>query len=105
MNNILKKLTSRKFIVTAITAITGIITLFVGDNEVVKIISGAAMTIIPTVIYCLTEGIIDAKSIKTITEVAADAAEKLGADETTVDVIEQIGTIGETIVGEDAPKE
>ena len=34
-NNIIKKLTSRKFIIAAITAIAGIITLFVGDNEVV----------------------------------------------------------------------
>ena len=54
-NNIIKKLTSRKFIIAAITAIAGIITLFVGDNEVVQVIAGAAMTIIPTVVYCLME--------------------------------------------------
>lgn len=97
-NNIIKKITSRKFIVTVITAITGIITLCVGDNEVVKVISGAAMTIVPTVVYCLIEGMIDAKSIKTITEVAADTAEKLGADNATVDVIEQVGAVGEVLV-------
>lgn len=97
-NNIIKKITSRKFIVTVITAITGIITLCVGDNEVVKVISGAAMTIVPTVVYCLMEGMIDAKSIKTITEVAADTAEKLGADNATVDVIEQVGAVGEVLV-------
>lgn len=96
--NIIKKITSRKFIVTVITAITGIITLCVGDNEVVKVISGAAMTIVPTVVYCLMEGMIDAKSIKTITEVAADTAEKLGADNATVDVIEQVGAVGEVLV-------
>lgn len=101
MKNIIKKLTSRKFIVTAITAITGIITLIVGDNEVVKVISGAAMTIVPTVVYCLMEGMIDAKSIKTITEVTADAAEKLGASENTVDVIEQMGAVGEVLVDEE----
>lgn len=97
-NNIIKKITSRKFIVTVITAITGIITLCVGDNEVVKVISGAAMTIVPTVVYCLMEGMIDAKSIKTITEVAADTAENLGADNATVDVIEQVGAVGEVLV-------
>lgn len=100
-NNIIKKLTSRKFIVTVITAITGIITLCVGDNEVVKVIAGAAMTIVPTVVYCLMEGMIDAKSIKTITEVTADAAEKLGADENAVEVIEHMGAVGEVLVSED----
>ncbi len=95
--NIIKKLTSRKFIIALITAIAGIVTICVGDNEVVQVVAGAAMTIIPTVIYCLMEGIVDAKSIKTITEATADAAEKLGADDKTVDVIEQIGAVGEVL--------
>lgn len=95
--NTIKKLTSRKFIVTAITAITGIITLFVGDSEVVKIIAGAAMTIVPTVVYCVIEGIVDAKSVKTITDAVTDTAEKLGADEKTIDAIEQVGAVGELL--------
>lgn len=97
-NNIIKKFTSRKFIVTVITAITGIITMCIGENEVVNIIAGAAMTIVPTVVYCLMEGVIDAKSVKEITEATADAAEKLGADDTTVDMIEHIGAVGEMLV-------
>lgn len=100
-NNIIKKLTSRKFIIAAITAIAGIITLFVGDNEVVQVIAGAAMTIIPTVVYCLMEGIVDAKSFKVITEATADAAEKLGADEKTVNMIEQVGAVGEVLTEDD----
>lgn len=100
MKNFLKKLTSRKFIVTAITAIAGIITLIVGDNEVVQIVASALMTIVPTVVYCVTEGIIDAKSVKTITEVVADTAEKLGASEEQVEKIEQIGALGEALVEE-----
>lgn len=101
-SNIIKKLTSRKFIVTMITALAGIITLFTGENEVVQVISGAAMIIVPTVAYCLMEGAIDAKSIKTITEATADAAEKLGANEATVDMIEQVGAVGEVLVNEDS---
>ena len=100
-NNIIKKLTSRKFIIAAITAIAGIITLFVGDNEVVQVIAGAAMTIIPTVVYCRMEGIVDAKSVKVITEATADAAEKLGADEKTVNMIEQVGAVGEVLTEDD----
>ncbi len=103
-NNIIKKLTSRKFIVTVITAITGIITLFVGENAIVQVVSGAAMTIIPTVVYCIMEGTIDAKSVETIKDATVDAAEKLGADENTVNTIEQMGAIGEVLVGEDAPE-
>ena len=91
--NVLEKLTSRKFIVTVITAIAGLITLIIGENEIVQIIAGAAMTILPTIIYCIMEGVIDAKSVKTITDATVDAAEKLGANETVVEVIEQVGEI------------
>lgn len=98
--NVLEKLTSRKFIVTAITAIAGIITLIIGENEVVQIIAGAAMTIVPTIIYCIMEGVIDANSVKTITDATADAAEKLGADKKVVDAIEQAGEIGEILTSD-----
>ena len=50
---------------------------------------------------------IDAESIKTITEVTADTAEKLGADDATIDVIEQVGAVGEVLVSDgesDAPE-
>lgn len=100
-NNLIKKLTSRKFIVTAITAIAGIITMIIGNNAAVQTIAGAAMTIVPTVVYCLMEGVIDAKSIQTITIATADAAEKLGATEATVNVIEQMGAVGEALTETD----
>lgn len=100
--NLIRKLTSRKFIITLITAITGIITLFIGENEVVQILAGAAMAIVPTVVYCVMEGVIDAESIGVITDVTADAAEKLGADENTVDVIEKIGAVGKELVSDDS---
>lgn len=95
--NILEKLTSRKFIVTAITAIAGIITLIIGENETVQIIAGAAMTVVPTIVYCIMEGTIDAKSVKTITDATANAAEKLGADEKVIDTIERVGEVGEVL--------
>lgn len=103
--NLIKKLTSRKFIVTIITAITGIITMIIGDNEVVQIISGAAMTIVPTIVYCIMEGTIDAKSVKVITDATADVAEKLGAKEEVVDTIEQIGEMGEILIETENTKE
>ena len=95
--NILAKLTSRKFIVTAITAIAGIVTMIIGESEVVQTIAGAAMTIVPTIVYCIMEGAIDARSVKTITDATADAAEKLGADKKVIDTIEQVGEVGEIL--------
>ncbi len=102
--DLIRKLTSRKFIVAVITMIVGIITVFIGDNEVVSVIAGAAMTIIPTVVYCIMEGVVDAKSVETITNATVDAAEKLGADENTVNVIEQVGAIGGILVDEETNK-
>ena len=97
---ILEKLTSRKFIVTVLTAIAGIITAIIGENETVQILTGAAMTIIPTIVYCITEGVLDAKSVKTIAEATADAAEKLGAKDSVVDTIGQAGEIVESLTVE-----
>lgn len=97
MKKFLEKLTSRKFIVTAITTITGIITMIIGENEIVNIIASALMVLIPTVVYCITEGVIDAKSVKTITDTVADTAEKLGADDKIVNAIEKAGEVGEIL--------
>jgi hypothetical protein len=93
MKDFIKKLTSRKFIVTAISAIAGVITLFVGENEVVQIVASALMVVVPTIVYCITEGILDAKSVKTITDAIVDTAEKLGVSEDKMEVIEQIGDV------------
>lgn len=103
--NILEKITSRKFIVTVITAITGIVTMIIGENEVVQTVAGAAMTIVPTIVYCLMEGFIDAKSVETITKATVDAAEKLGANESVVNTIEQVGEVGEILVNTDNSNE
>ena len=100
MKNFTKKLTSRKFIVTTISAIAGIITLFVGNNELVQTIASALMIIVPTIVYCIMEGVIDSKSVGMITETVVDTAEKLGVSEEKIDVIEQIGAIGEVLTEE-----
>lgn len=102
---LVKKLTSRKFIIAAITAIAGLITLFVGDNEVVQIIAGAAMTIVPTVVYCIMEGVVDAASVKTVADATAEAAEKLGASDVAVNAIENAGNLAAIVTeDEDAPE-
>ena len=104
MKNLLKKLTSRKFIVTAISAIAGVVALFVGDSELVQTIASALMIIVPTIVYCITEGAIDQASVKTITDAVVDTAGKLGVDEEKIEIIEQVGNIGE-ILTEDTTEE
>ena len=103
-NDFWKKLTSRKFIVTAISAIAGIVTLFIGENEIVQIVASALMIVVPTIVYCIMEGVIDSKSVETITDVAIDTAGKLGVSDDKLNVIEQIGAVGEVLT-EDTPDE
>lgn len=104
-SELIKKLTSRKFIVTVITAITGIITMFIGENEMVQTVAGAAMAIVPTIVYCFMEGTIDAKSLQAITDATTEAAGKLGASDALVGTIEQIGEAGEILVSEEISEE
>lgn len=95
---LIKKFTSRKFIVTMVSTIAGLLTLILGENPTIQIIAGAAMTIIPTIVYCIMEGKIDAANVQTITTATADAADKLGASSTIVETIEKTGDIVGIIV-------
>lgn len=90
---IISKLTSRKFIIAAITAVAGLVTLFTGENETVQIIAGAAMTVIPAAVYCIMEGTVDAASVKAVADATATAAERLGAGKETVGVINNAGAV------------
>ncbi len=58
--NLKAKLTSRKFWVTLISLLTGIAQLLGADGDLVSVVSGAALALVPVVIYILSEGRIDA---------------------------------------------
>ena len=64
MKAMLVKLTSRKFLLSAISMTAGIALLCGADADVVATLSGAAMTVIPALLYCIVEGRIDAASSK-----------------------------------------
>ena len=100
---IIKKLTSRKFIVSVITLIAGVVTMIVGHEHEVTTIAGALMSIVPAIVYCIVEGSVDAASVKTVTDAASGAAEDLGYSKAS-DVIEQVGDIAEGLVS-DTPEE
>ena len=71
---IIKKLTSRKFIVSLITVFSGIALLLGADGDTVETISAAAMILAPSIIYCVTEGRIDASALSSLKD-ALDAIE------------------------------
>lgn len=91
MKEYLKKLTSRKFIMAAMTAISGIAVLCGANRDVVTTIAGAAMALVSALVYCITEGRIDAASIRSAAGAIGDAAVSLGADETVQNVIDAMG--------------
>lgn len=80
MNAFLKKLTSRKFLLSAISMAAGLAALCGADETIVSVIAGALMTVLPAVVYCITEGRIDEASAKAVQGAVVDAAAALGAD-------------------------
>ena len=91
------KITSRKFIVTIITAAAGLITLFCGHESEVNTIAGALMTIIPAIVYCIMEGTVDAAHVREIGDAAKDAAKELGKDD-VANLIEDATDVAEDVV-------
>lgn len=91
MKQTLQKLTSRKFLLSAISMIAGIAALCGANETVVAIVAGAAMTVLPALVYCITEGRIDAASVLAAKQAVADAAKSLGADDTTQSLIDATG--------------
>ena len=75
--NIKEKLTSRKFWVTVVSILTGIAQLLGADGELVGVLGGVALALIPSVIYVITEGRIDAATAKKLIKDAADELDGL----------------------------
>lgn len=69
--NIKEKLTSRKFWVTLVSILTGVAQLLGADGELAETLGGVALALIPSVIYVITEGKIDAASAKKLIKDAA----------------------------------
>lgn len=96
---IIKKFTSRKFLLTLVVNIAAIVAIIVGDSVVVNAVAGLVMAAI-TAVYCIIEGNLDAKSLKQMTDAAANAADAFGADKDTVDKIEKVGDAVGTLIGD-----
>lgn len=60
---VIQKLTSRKFWVALVTLIAGVLSMIGADENMVQIITGGILALVPTIIYIITEGKIDAASV------------------------------------------
>ena len=96
----MKKFLSRKFIFTAIADLTGLLTMVIGNDAITTII-GAALMLVATIVFCIVEGAIDAKSVRQISDSVEDIAEALGADDKVVDTIDKVGFAIEDLLDED----
>lgn len=63
---LISKLTSRKFIISVISIISGLLLLFGFDCNTTETISSVLMIILPTVAYCISEGKVDLEKIKSV---------------------------------------
>ena len=81
MKKLKEKLTSRKFLVTLIGVGCGIACLFGADGETVKLVGGALLTLVPTVVYIIIEGKIDESSVKRLASALSDALDVVSGKE------------------------
>ena len=74
----LAKLTSRKFWITIISIIAGILSLLGTDDQIITAVSSIALILVPAIIYIITEGKIDAAALQQIDiEQLAETIQKL----------------------------
>ena len=90
----------------------GLIAALLGSGHPAVIITGAVLTVLSGVAYCIIEGRLDAQAIRATGSAVANAADALGADK-AADVIEGVtdtvadvfGVAGEKTVPEDGKDE
>lgn len=71
----MNKLKSRKFWLTLITTLSGIATALMSVNGEIGIIAGMVVAVLPTIVYVITEGKIDAKAVGMISEDISEVTE------------------------------
>lgn len=73
----MNKLKSRKFWLTLITTLSGIATALMNVNGEIGIIAGMIVAVLPTIVYVITEGKIDAKAVGMIAEDISEVTESV----------------------------
>lgn len=77
------KFKSRKFWLTLIATLSGIATTLMGVDGEVGIIAGMVVAVLPTIVYVITEGKIDAKAVGMVAEDITEVTEGIEKIKTT----------------------
>ena len=81
MSNFIRKLTSRKLWMAIAGVATGIALALGADASEIQTITGAVTALVTAVVYIITEGKVDAESVKNAVEGVQDAVEVIEGGE------------------------
>lgn len=81
MNNILKKLSSRKLWAALVGIVTGLSMVFGLDENTISTVAGAVVSVASVITYIITEGKVDAAAVKTAVEDVQSATEAITGGE------------------------
>ena len=80
MNNIVRKLSSRKLWAAVAGVVTGLAMVFGLDETVISTVAGAVVSVMSVVTYIITEGKIDAEGVKNAIEDIQNGIEVVEGD-------------------------
>lgn len=81
MNNLAKKLSSRKLWAAVAGLVAGLAMFFGLDENIISTVSGAVVAVASVITYIITEGRIDAEAVKKAVESVQDAKEAVTGDD------------------------
>ena len=80
MNNMVRKLSSRKLWAAVAGVVTGLAMVFGLDETVISTVAGAVVSVMSVVTYIITEGKIDAEGVKNAIEDIQNGIEGVEGD-------------------------
>lgn len=80
MNNMVRKLSSRKLWAAVAGVVTGLAMVFGLDETVISTVAGAVVSVMSVVTYIITEGKIDAECVKNAIEDIQNGIEVVEGD-------------------------
>lgn len=80
MNNLAKKLSSRKLWAAVAGLVAGLAMVFGLDADIISTVSGAVVAVASVITYIITEGRIDAEAVKKAVESVQDAKDAVTKD-------------------------
>lgn len=80
MNDIIRKLTSRKLWLALAGVATGIAMVLGIDGSEITSVAGAVTALASVITYIITEGKVDAAAVKTAIEATQEAADTVGGE-------------------------